>query len=85
MLFRSLNLQLVHPEWTLDESVGAVLEQRNHAAVAEQYGVVVGSTLRLKGLEFDTVVVLDANEITSCRHLYVALSRATRRLIVAVR
>lgn len=45
-------------------------------------GKCIGTTLLTKGLEFDTVVVLDAHKFTDPRNLYVALTRASKRLIV---
>lgn len=42
----------------------------------------IGTTLLTKGLEFDVVVVLDAHKFTSPKHLYVALTRCRKRLIV---
>lgn len=83
LMIRGLNLKSLHPERTLDECVVSALEQRNHTISTSTYGAVVGSTLRLKGLEFDTVVILDPREIPSAKHLYVALTRATRRLVIA--
>lgn len=41
----------------------------------------VGSTLLLKGLEADIAVVLDATDMDS-RHLYVAMTRGAKKLIV---
>lgn len=46
------------------------------------YGKYVGTTLLTKGLEFDTVVILDAHTIKCPMHLYVAMTRACKRLIV---
>lgn len=42
----------------------------------------IGTTLLTKGLEFDNVLVLNAQDIKDPRHLYVALSRCRRRLVV---
>lgn len=42
---------------------------------------VVGSTLLLKGLEADAAVILDADDLDA-RHLYVAMTRGARRLVV---
>lgn len=42
---------------------------------------VVGSTLLLKGLEADSVVVLDPTEMDAA-HLYVAITRGSRKLVV---
>lgn len=45
-------------------------------------GKHVGTTLLTKGLEFDVVVVLDAHKIQSPKHLYVALTRCRKKLVV---
>ncbi len=42
----------------------------------------IGTTLLTKGLEFDNVVVLNAHQFDSPRHLYVALTRCCKRLVV---
>lgn len=46
------------------------------------YGKCIGTTLLTKGLEFDVVVVLDADKFKDPRNLYVAISRCSKRLIV---
>lgn len=46
------------------------------------YGRCLGTTLLTKGLEFDNVVVIDAHKFECPKHLYVALTRASKRLIV---
>lgn len=45
-------------------------------------GKCVGSTLLTKGLEFDDVIVIDAHNILDKNNLYVALTRASKRLII---
>ena len=45
-------------------------------------GKIIGTTLLTKGLEFDTVVILDAEKITDAKHFYVAISRACKNLII---
>ena len=55
-----------------------ILRQRGHKI----QGKVIGTTLLTKGLEFDTVVVLNAHRFTDKRHLYVALTRCCKRLII---
>lgn len=42
----------------------------------------IGTTLLTKGLEFDNVVVLNAQQFDNPRHLYVALTRCCKRLVV---
>lgn len=46
------------------------------------YGNCIGTTLLTKGLEFDTVVILNAHDFKCPKHLYVALTRASKKLIV---
>lgn len=46
-------------------------------------GKFIGTTLLTKGLECETVIVLDAHRFPDEKHLYVALSRCSQRLIVA--
>ena len=45
-------------------------------------GKCLGTTLLTKGLEFNTVVILDAHEFNCPKHLYVALTRCCKKLIV---
>lgn len=45
-------------------------------------GKAIGTTLLTKGLEFDTVVVFQADMIKNRRNFYVAISRATRNLYI---
>lgn len=60
----------------------AVSVREQHRAVGRQMPRrAVGSTLLLKGLEADHAVILDADEMNA-RHLYVALSRASRSLTI---
>ncbi|MCX6157143.1 MAG: AAA family ATPase [Ignavibacteriae bacterium] len=46
------------------------------------FGKSVGTTLLTKGLEFDTVLIINAHKFDSPKHLYVALTRASKRLII---
>lgn len=45
-------------------------------------GKFIGTTLLTKGLEFDTVIVLNAQLFSDPRQLYVAFTRCCRRLVV---
>lgn len=66
-------------------SVGvAMIEIRN---MIRRYGKktnvkCIGTTLLTKGLEFDTVLILNAHQFTCPKHLYVAFTRACKKLIV---
>lgn len=45
-------------------------------------GRCIGTTLLTKGLEFDTVAILDAHNFKCPKNFYVAITRARRRLII---
>ena len=45
-------------------------------------GKCIGTTLLTKGLEFDTVAILNAHKFNCPKNLYVALTRASKKLIV---
>lgn len=45
-------------------------------------GKCIGTTLLTKGLEFDTVAILDADKFDCPKHLYVALTRCCKNLFV---
>lgn len=48
-------------------------------------GRCIGTTLLTKGLEFDTVIVLDAHRFEDSKNFYVAISRACKNLVIITR
>lgn len=46
------------------------------------YGKCIGTTLLTKGLEFDTVAVLNVHRFENYKHFYVAITRACKRLVI---
>ena len=46
------------------------------------FGKCIGTTLLTKGLEFDVVIVLNAHKFDDPKHLYVAITRACKKLII---
>ncbi len=62
----------------------AMIEQRNRIRRSGRKvkGKCLGTTLLTKGLEFDTVVILDAHNFDCPKHLYVAITRACRKLVI---
>jgi len=64
--------------------LSAMKEQRNNVRRNGRSisGKHIGTTLLTKGLEFETVVILEAHKYQSSKHLYVALTRCRKRLIV---
>lgn len=45
-------------------------------------GRCIGTTLLTKGLEFDSVIVLDAHRFEDAKNFYVAISRACKHLVI---
>jgi 2C-methyl-D-erythritol 2,4-cyclodiphosphate synthase len=46
------------------------------------YGKCIGTTLLTKGLEFDTVAIINAHKFENKKHFYVAATRACKRLVI---
>jgi DNA helicase-2/ATP-dependent DNA helicase PcrA len=62
----------------------AMIEQRNRIRSSGRRvkGKCLGTTLLTKGLEFDTVAILDAHHFDCPKHFYVAITRACKNLII---
>ena len=62
----------------------AMCQVRNKKAVLGRTikGRYIGTTLLTKGLEFKTVVILDAQDFKDPKNFYVAISRAQEHLII---
>lgn len=45
-------------------------------------GRCIGTTLLTKGLEFDTVAIINAHKFDNDKHFYVAITRASKRLVI---
>lgn len=62
----------------------AMINQRNRIRRVGRKveGKCLGTTALTKGLEFDTVAILDAHNFTCPKNLYVALTRASKKLII---
>lgn len=79
-MVESLKRAAARPGLGLSEAAAAVREQ--YRALGRALPTrAVGSTLLLKGLEAEHAVILDADAMNP-RHLYVALSRASRSVTV---
>ncbi len=69
------------------EKVSVYEAMKNHRNIIRRSGrkisgKCIGTTLLTKGLEFDTVAILDAHKFNCPKHLYVALTRCCKRLII---
>lgn len=62
----------------------SMIEVRNNIRRAGRkvHGRCIGTTLLTKGLEFENVVILNVNKFIDPKHLYVALTRASKTLTV---
>ncbi len=68
---------------TAIDSVIRVLEKRRHSGDKRVPNRAIGSTLLLKGLEADHVIILDGNcDKMDSKNLYVALSRGAKSITV---
>lgn len=83
-LFNSFCMALEDAEYSNISVLEAMTKKRNltRRVGRKIYGKSIGTTLLTKGLEFDTVVILNAHKFECPKHLYVALTRASKRLII---
>jgi hypothetical protein len=83
-LFSSFCTALEDAEYSNISVLEAMTKKRNltRRVGRKIYGKSIGTTLLTKGLEFDTVVILNAHKFECSKHLYVALTRASKRLII---
>ncbi len=79
-LKRALEGCCLNADLSITDSLIEVRE-RDRVLGRSPYGHIVGTTLLLKGLEFDHVLVVNAQELDA-RNLYVALTRGTKSVTV---
>lgn len=84
IMLEALRSSSANPTSDLNSTIASLREQRRHSGRAIPTKVI-GSTLLLKGLEADHVLILDAdrpNNSMSREHLYVALTRGAKSVHV---
>jgi len=83
-LFWNLCKALEQAEYKSISVYEAMKEIRNikRRAGRKISGRCIGTTLLTKGLEFDTVVILDVHKFKCPKNFYVAITRASKRLII---
>jgi len=83
-VFRTLMETLRQSHYGTISVLEAMKNSRNHIRRSGRkiHGKCMGTTLLTKGLEFDTVVLIDAHRFDSPEHLYVAISRCCRKLVI---
>jgi len=77
----SISLALNDPGLTISSAAAKIRESRRHQGDKRIPRRAIGSTLLLKGLECDHVLITDAADMNR-QHLYVALSRAAKTITV---
>lgn len=75
----AVSLSISDPSKTMKQAAEVVREQRRHQGDRRIPAIAIGSTLLLKGLEADHVLILDAGEM-DVNNLYVALSRGAKSI-----
>lgn len=83
-LLHSLSVSMESAHSSNITVIEAMRNHRNHIRRVgrKMYGKYIGTTLLTKGLEFDTVIILDADNFKDPNNFYVALSRCSKRLVV---
>lgn len=76
-----LRKHVAHSQLTLDEAIEKYQSEFRHRGRFGSRRRIIGTTLLLKGLEFDHGIVLDASTLPK-KHLYVALTRAAKSLTI---
>ena len=76
-LHDSLALSISDPTKSIHQSSSIIRERRRHRGDKRIPSRAIGSTLLLKGLESDHVLILNADDMNA-KHLYVALSRGAK-------
>lgn len=71
------------PLTEVPDAIRRTIDARRHTSPPTN-GITIGSTLRVKGLEYDHVILNDPARVPSAEHLYVALSRARRHITLAI-
>lgn len=83
-LFNNLCTALTEAQANKKSVYEAMLDKRNRVRKMGRkvYGRCIGTTLLTKGLEFETVIILNVDKFTCPKHLYVAITRASKKLII---
>lgn len=84
LLYRLLNVLTLHIEGvgtTLSEAANMYQREMRHTGRPLSHRKLIGTTLLIKGLEYDHAVILDADELDA-KHLYVAMTRGSKSLTI---
>ena len=77
----ALRKHMLYPELTLKEAAEKYHSEFRHKGRPMNRRNVIGTTLLVKGLEFDHAIVLEADSLSK-KELYVALTRGAKSLTI---
>lgn len=83
-LLAALRILGSEPLTALPDAARKTIDARRRIAPTSTARCSVGSTLLVKGLEYDYVTLVDPARVPSAKHLYVALSRARHKITLAL-
>lgn len=84
LLYRFLNVLTVHHEaegMTLSEAANFYQREMRYTGRPISHRKIIGTTLLVKGLEYDHAVILDADSLNA-KDLYVAMTRGSKSLTI---
>jgi len=84
LLYRLLNVLKLHIDGegaTLSEAANLYQREMRHTGRPLSHRKLIGTTLLVKGLEYDHAVILDADSLDA-KHLYVAMTRGSKSLTI---
>lgn len=84
LLYRFLNVLKMHIDGegaTLSEAANLYQREMRHTGRPISHGKLIGTTLLVKGLEYDHAVILDADALDA-KDLYVAMTRGSKSLTI---
>lgn len=84
LLYRFLNVLKIHIDGgraTLVESAHLYQREMRHTGRPISHKKLIGTTLLVKGLEYDHAVILDADSL-GVKDLYVAMTRGSKSLTI---
>ena len=80
-LLKVLSINKTEPFFTLSDAATLFQKQFRHTGRPISYPKLIGTTLLVKGQEYDHAIVLDASSLTK-KDLYVALTRGSKSLTI---
>ncbi|WP_256097468.1 hypothetical protein [Pseudomonas sp. 24 E 13] len=84
LLYRFLNVLKMHVDGegaTLAEAANTYQREMRHTGRPISHKKLIGTTLLVKGLEYDHAVILDADALNA-KDLYVAMTRGSKSLTI---